>query len=146
MKRIAIFSFFIAFTFSIEAQDYPEQVYSVKGVAIKGYDAVAYYTEGVATKGTTQYTYNWKGAEWLFSSQKNLDLFKSDTDKYSPQYGGYCAWGMKNGYKAKIEPDAWTVYKGKLYLNYNKGIASKWVKNKDGYIITADENWKKFID
>ena len=32
-----------------------------------------------------------------FSSQKNLDMFKSDPEKYAPQFGGYCAYGMGDG-------------------------------------------------
>ena len=136
---ILLVSAFISFTSF--AQKYEEPVYTVDGLAIKGYDAVAYFTENKQVKGSGQYAYEWQGSKWLFASKTNLNLFKSDTEKYLPQYGGYCAWGMKNGYKAKIEPDAWTIHKGKLYLNYSKGIQSKWVKDKDGYIQKADENW-----
>lgn len=33
------------------------------------------------------------------------------------KYGGYCAYGMAKGYKAVIDPAAFTVVGGKLYLN-----------------------------
>lgn len=142
--RFTLLPLLMLFSFLLRAQSYPEPVYTVDGQAIKGYDAVAYFTKGKAVKGAEEFSYVWKGSKWLFSSKENLNLFKSDSKKYTPQYGGYCAWGMKNGYKAKTDPpNAWTIHKGKLYLNYSRGIASKWVKDKDGYIKTADENWEK---
>ena len=60
-----------------------------QGLAIKGYDPVAYFTEGKALKGTEKFTYQWMGAEWRFASAEHLDLFKSNPEKYAPQYGGY---------------------------------------------------------
>lgn len=59
------------------------------GIAIKGYDPVAYFTEGKPVKGNLQFTHEWKGAKWMFSSQEHLDLFAADPEKYAPQYGGY---------------------------------------------------------
>ena len=59
------------------------------GEAIKGYDPVAYFTEGKPVKGSDQFTFQWKGAKWLFSSKENQGLFMSDPEKFAPQYGGY---------------------------------------------------------
>jgi YHS domain-containing protein len=59
------------------------------GIAIKGYDPVAYFTMSKPVKGSDQFTYEWKGAKWLFSNREHLDLFSADPDKYAPQYGGY---------------------------------------------------------
>jgi YHS domain-containing protein len=59
------------------------------GVAIKGYDTVAYFTEGKPVKGDERYSFQWKGAKWLFSSKENQELFMSDPEKFAPQYGGY---------------------------------------------------------
>ena len=146
MIRMTMLSLLMVFSFFLRAQNYKEPVYTVKGFAIKGYDAVAFFTLKKGEKGSEQFSYDWKGSKWLFSSKENLDLFKSDTETYAPQYGGYCAWGMKNGYKAKTDPaNAWIIHNGKLYLNYNQSIKNKWLKDKNGYIKTADENWKKKV-
>jgi YHS domain-containing protein len=59
------------------------------GVAIKGYDTVAYFTMGKPVKGIDEFTYEWNGAKWMFSSREHLDLFAADPEKYAPQYGGY---------------------------------------------------------
>ncbi|HTL06761.1 MAG TPA: YHS domain-containing (seleno)protein, partial [Chitinophagaceae bacterium] len=77
--------------------------------AIHGYDPVAYFTEGKAVKGDKQFTYQWNNATWYFSSQRTLDSFAVSPEKYAPQFGGYCAYGMADGHKAPTEPDAWTI-------------------------------------
>lgn len=141
LPTILLFLFIGATAFS---QDHKAPIYTVSGKAIKGYDPVAYFTLGKPVKGSENYSYIWKGSRWYFSSKKHLDLFKADAEKYAPEYGGYCAWAMKDGDKVKTDPyHAWTIYNGKLYLNYSKNIAEKWSKNKDGYIKQADGFWKK---
>ena len=137
-----LFSLILFSSYALLAQEYPEPVYTVNGKAIDGYDPVAYFTENKPVQGKEEFKLKYQGSIWYFASQKNKELFKASPAKYAPQYGGYCAWGMKNGYKAKVEPyNAWSVYNGKLYLNYNPNVQGKWVKKKDEYIATADENW-----
>src|SRR3546814_1471132 len=59
------------------------------------------------------------GAKWKFASQADLDRFKENPEKYAPQYGGYCAYGVAQGNLVRTEPDQFTVLNGRLYLNYN---------------------------
>jgi len=59
------------------------------GLAIEGYDPVAYFTQGKPLNGSKEFTYTWMGAQWRFTSSQYLDLFKSNPEKYAPQYGGY---------------------------------------------------------
>jgi YHS domain-containing protein len=113
--------------------------------AIKGYDTVAYFTEGQPVKGKDDYVTSYMGAQWLFSSQKNLDLFLSKPTKYAPQYGGYCAYAVSQNYTASTQPELFTVYKGKLYLNYNKSVNQKWTTNKVSFIVDANKNWPKIV-
>lgn len=114
--------------------------------AIKGYDTVAYFTENKAVKGDSDFTYEWKDANWKFSSRENLELFKADPEKYAPQYGGYCAYAVSQNDTAGIDPKQFTVLNGKLYLNYNKSINNKWLKDRDNYIDKADEYWPSLLD
>jgi YHS domain-containing protein len=111
--------------------------------AINGYDTVAYFTAGKAVKGQDNLVTDWMGAKWKFSSQTNLDLFKAAPEKYAPQYGGYCAFGVARGYLVKVEPDQFTVREGKLYLNYDADVQAQWLKDPAGYIKLADA---KFAD
>jgi YHS domain-containing protein len=97
-------------------------VNSAGGVAIKGYDPIAYFTEQRPVKGSEAYEYLWKGASWRFASSEHLSLFKADPEKYAPKYGGYCAYAISQGKIADIDPEAWTVFEGRLYLNLNKDV------------------------
>lgn len=118
-------------------------VFSTEEGAIRGYDAVAYFTEGKEVKGGNGHTYEWRGATWKFASKAHLDSFVASPEKYAPQYGGYCAFGLSNGYKAPTSPDAWTIKNGKLYLNYNQAVRTEWLKAAVKRIEDADKNWAK---
>ena len=115
--------------------------YKETGIAIRGYDTVAYFTLGKPVKGDTQYSVEWSGATWLFSTQEHANLFSGDPEAYAPQYGGYCAYGVAQNYLVKIEVDQWRIVDGKLFLNYDKGVQNKWVKDIPGYIEKADLNF-----
>jgi YHS domain-containing protein len=117
------------------------EIFSNKKGAINGYDAVAYFKENKPIKGDTQFNYQWKDANWYFSSKENLETFKENPEKHIPQYGGYCAYGTSEGHKAPTQPDAWTIVDGKLYLNYNKDVKALWSKNQSELIKKADANW-----
>lgn len=123
------------------ALSYANEVYVTDGVAIHGYDAVAYFTEHKPVKGTSQFTASYQGATFQFSSQPNRDAFVRNPERYAPQYGGYCAYGLARGYKATTEPQAFTIVDEKLYLNYNDEIMKTWRGDTAGYIEKADANW-----
>lgn len=112
--------------------------YKANGIAIRGYDTVAYFTQGQPVEGVSDYAIQWMGATWHFSSQENLDVFVESPESYAPQYGGYCAYGVAQGYLVKIEPDQWTIVDGKLYLNFDKSVQKKWLKDIPGFVSKAD--------
>jgi YHS domain-containing protein len=118
-----------------------DPVYQHGGFAIRGYDAVAYYLQSAPVKGSSQFTYQWRGATWLFASAENRDRFQADPERYAPQYGGYCAYAVSKGHTASIDPEAWKIVDGKLYLNYSKGVQKKWGQDVPGNIVKADKNW-----
>jgi YHS domain-containing protein len=112
-------------------------------VAIEGTDPVAYFTEGKPVAGSSEFEHDWMGATWRFASAKNRDLFAADPEKYAPQYGGYCAWAVSQGYTAKIDPEAWSIVDDKLYLNYSKDVQTQWSQDIPGNITKGDANWPK---
>ena len=116
-------------------------VYVEDGVAIKGADPVAYFTEDTYVQGSDEFTHEWDGATWYFASAENRDAFASEPEAYAPQYGGFCAWAVSQGNTAPIEPTAWKIVDGKLYLNYNADIQARWSEDIPGNIAKADENW-----
>jgi YHS domain-containing protein len=97
-------------------------------------------------KGKAEFSTEWKGATWEFSSAENLEKFKADPEAYAPQYGGYCAYGVSKGGLVKGEPDQWTIVDGKLYLNYSAGVQKTWSKDIPGFISTADKKWPAILN
>jgi YHS domain-containing protein len=144
MKKLLFLLLCISIWQGCSAQKaHQSEIFTTTEGAIKGYDPVAYFNESKPIKGNAQFTYLWKGAKWSFINDKNKQLFVANPEKYTPQYGGYCAYGWAKGYAAKIEPDAWSIVEGKLYLNYDKEVKAMWDKNQTGFIKSANENYQK---
>jgi YHS domain-containing protein len=115
-------------------------------LAVSGYDTVAYFQEAKAVKGDEKFSMNYKGAVWQFKNQANLDAFTLAPDQYAPQYGGYCAWAVAHDNTAKGDPEQWYIHQGKLYLNYDQKIRSKWLKDKEPLIKQADSHWPTVLN
>lgn len=114
---------------------------SKEGVAIKGYDPVAYFTQQKAVMGRDEFTLDWSGSIWKFSSKENLDSFTVNPGKYAPQFGGFCAYGCSENHLAPTDPEAWTIIDQKLYLNYNLKTRVVWLKDTATRIKNANSFW-----
>lgn len=104
---------------------------------------MAYFTERASVKGSEQFTSLWMGAKWLHASAESRDRFQADPERYAPQYGGYCAYAVSEGYTANIDPRAWAIVNGELYLNYSQGVQRKWERQVETRIPAGDANWPK---
>jgi YHS domain-containing protein len=141
-RRRLIFTLGIAATLPMFAQSKAEPIdKDGSGVAIKGYDPVAYFTQSKPVKGAPAFAYEWMNSKWWFASAEDRDEFARDPKKYAPQYGGYCAYGVSQGHTAPIDPEAWTIIDGKLYLNYSKGVKKTWSEAMPKHIDEANRNW-----
>lgn len=122
------------------------QIYAEDGIAIDGSDPVAYFTEGRPVAGKPEHEIAWLGATWRFVSAGNQAVFEADPLSYAPQYGGWCAWAVAEGYTASTIPDAWAIVDGKLYLNFSRGVQRRWERDIPGNIARADANWPAVLD
>jgi hypothetical protein len=113
------------------------------GLALKGYDPVAYFTDRRAVPGLPALQHAWNGATWRFATPANRDLFAKDPEKYAPQFGGYCAWAVSRNYTADVDPDAYEIVSGKLYLNYSRFVQLRWRQRREENIRKGEENWPK---
>jgi hypothetical protein len=115
------------------------------GLALKGFDAVAYFTDGRPVEGSAEFEADWDGAKRRSATGRNRDMFKSEPEKYAPQYGGYCAWAVGHGHTAKGDPEAWKIVGGRPYLDYNQDVKKRREEDVPGYISKGDENWPAFL-
>lgn len=116
------------------------------GAAIGGYDPVAYFEEGRPVKGSPAHTVEHEGVVFRFSTEARRAAFAADPARYAPRYGGWCAYGMARGYKATIDPTAFTFVEGRLYLNYSEEVQALWRTDIPGHVETADRNWPRVRD
>jgi len=121
-------------------------VYAEGGLAVDGTDVVAYFTEGRPVAGDPAFTHDWRGVTWRFASAANRDAFAAEPERYAPQYGGYCAWAVSEGYTASTVPEAWRIVEGKLSLNYPRRIQRRWERDIPGRIAAGDANWPAVLE
>jgi len=107
--------------------------------AIEGYDPVAYFEMVEAVKGSESISHEWLGNKWLFVNEDHKALFSADPISYMPNYGGYCSYDpFTAGHDHEIDPTAWRIVDGELYLFFSEETAThampteKWEKVKAG--------------
>jgi len=115
----------------------------LNNVILKGYDPVAYFTQGKAVMGNPLITSTYNGATYLFASRKDKAEFDKSPAKFEPQYGGYCAYSMSKGERHDIDPTAFRIYKGKLYVCGSPEQLREFSTNMNANISKADQNWLK---
>ena len=111
-------------------------------VTLAGHDVVAYFTEDKAVSGTSKFTASHHNAIYKFSSAANRDTFKKNPHKYTPVYGGFCAYGASVGKKFSVDGKAFKVVEGKLYVNKNLQVYDLWIQDIPGNIRRANRQWK----
>ena len=109
--------------------------------ALNGYDPVSYFSEA-PVKGDPQFSTEYLGVTWIFATQENLDRFTADPDANRPQYGGHCAYALAQSNALVFgDPEVWKLVDGKIYLNFDKSVQQRWIKDIPGNIAKSDPNW-----
>ena len=120
-----------------------EKIFSTVHGAIRGYDPVAYFTKGKPIRGDREFSFEWRGATWYFASAEHLEKFRTRPERYAPAYGGHCAYAMSKGSFAPIDPAAWTIHRGRLYLNFSLEVRELWKQDVEGHIGQAERHWRR---
>ena len=127
---------------SQEAREAGTTLTGADGVAIEGYDPVASFTQDSPARGRPEFSAQHNGATWWFASAEHRDLFIANPESYTPAYGGWCAYGMAEGYAAETDPvNGWTIHDGRLYLNWDAEISSQWNADRASMLEQSETNW-----
>lgn len=117
------------------------------GVGLEGYSPVSYFTKGKPEQGDPRYAATHNGVTYHLTSQRQLDLFNKNPDKYEPQCGGWCAFGMTVEDKFPVDPTKFRVIDDKLYLYLNNDDINAhelWGEGNDSELIQkANKHWDK---
>ena len=114
-------------------------------LALRGYDPVAYFKAGRPVPGKSQFSLVWRGATWRFADADAMEAFEMNPKGYAPEYGGYCAYAMSKGAVAPTVPDAFTVYDGRLYLNYSLDVRTTWKQDIPGNLKKGATYWPEVL-
>lgn len=149
MLKSLLRAFALAFGLALAAPAFADQapVYTgaFSNVGVNGYDVVAYFTDGRPVRGVAQFRTTHQGVEYRFASAAHLAAFRANPARYLPQYGGYCAWAVSQGYTASADPNAWRIVDGRLYLNYSADVQERWERDIAGHIRSANANWPRVL-
>lgn len=151
MKNIIfIFTLFFAlfFTARISAQDKMANNIDNSNIALQGYSPVSYADLGLAQKGVKEFKSEYQKIFYYFTSTEQKATFDKNPEKYLPQYGGYCAFGIYAGAKFNVDPNKFIMKDGKYFLylyNIELDAQQLWLdaKDHDGLVDKASANWKK---
>lgn len=119
------------------------------GVVLNGYDVVSYRTNDKAVKGSSDFSAEYDGVRFYFSSQANKDLFDGSPEVYAPKYNGYCAFAVgKNGAKVPANPETFKMYNGELLVFFNDlyegnkfNTKVPWNEDENELYSKAQHNW-----
>ena len=110
-------------------------------LAAGGYDVTTYFTNAKAVRGSARHELMLKGVTWRFLSEESKARFQANPASYAPQFGGYCAWAVSQGYLASGDPEQWKIVDGKLYLNFNARAKELWEADQAAAIERGNSNW-----
>lgn len=118
---------------------------SQAGIAIQGYDPVSYFADQ-PTPGNPKIISTVAGATYHFVNAENKTKFDAAPEKYIPQYGGFCATAVSEGYTFEVDPTNFNIQDGKLYLYYKGDLDDAkpdWDAAPENRQSAADANWIK---
>jgi len=111
------------------------------GVAARGDDVVALATDLDVVPGLARFTVEHDGVAYYFASEKTMKAFAADPERYVPQYGGFCAFGVAIGKKLDASNRYADIVDGKLYVFLNAVAFDKYKEDKAGTLAKAAQNW-----
>lgn len=112
-------------------------------LGLHGVDPVAFLDIGNRIEGTARYTAVHNGVAYYFSSEANKATFQESPQRYLPQFGGFCTFGVSVAKKFDGNPRFAAVENGKLYVFLNETIFNEFQKDRKGTIRKAEANWRK---
>ncbi len=146
IRRISVFAIALAFSGLAFAQDKKSNNIDDSKIALQGYSPVSYLDLGLAQRGTKQYKSVYKDIAYYFTSAEQKSTFDKNPEKFMPQYGGFCAFGVYAGAKFRVDPTKFIVSNDKYYLFLNDvevDAKQLWLEKRESELVrTANNNWK----
>ena len=124
--------------------DTPASNYTIK-LGLHGYSPVSYFTHNEARPGSPKHTASYNGVTYFFESAEQVETFNADPERFVPAYGGYCAFGASKRKHFVINPEAFKIVEGRLFVfkaNEQVNARDKWnAGNETELTQMADAFW-----
>lgn len=149
MKTLSVHILLVVLTVcSVQAQDKQANNIDNSNIALQGYSPVSYLDLGLAQRGLKDHKSTYAGITYYFTSSEQKEIFDRNPERYLPQYGGFCAFGIYIGAKFRVDPNRFIVQGDKYYLFlYDLEVDAQqlWLgENNHGQLVaTANKNWEK---
>jgi YHS domain-containing protein len=149
MKQFFIFIAFVAISSTtLFAQNNKANNIDNSNIALQGYSPVSYANLSLAQKGLKEFKAMHEGIAYYLTSAEQKATFESNPEKYLPQYGGFCAFGIYAGAKFRVDPNKFINVNGKYFLflnNLELDAMQLWLDEKDHtkLVAAANGNWQK---
>lgn len=112
-------------------------------LGLHGVDPVSAIELGNAFEGSAKFAATYDGVAYYFKSKDSLEKFNASPQKFVPQNGGFCTYGVSVGKKFDGDPNFASIVDGKLYVFLNEDIYKLFLKDESRTIAKADKQWKK---
>ena len=111
-------------------------------LGLHGSDPVALLDHGKNVEGAAIQTAIHDGVSYYFASEENRMTFEANPARYVVQNGGFCTFGVSVNKKFDGDPNFAAVVDDKLYVFLSEEIFNAFMKDKEGTISKAAQNWK----
>jgi len=115
------------------------------GVALDGFDPVSYFNNE-PLRGTPEFRSSIDSDTFYFANRENLEKFEESPAKYTPAYGGYCAYSVAKGNPQRADYSNYKLDGGRLMFFYRNDLEDARVAMEDNmpdYLLQADTNWMR---
>lgn len=116
------------------------------GVAIEGFSPVSYF-DGQVRRGSALFAVEHEGVTYHLANADEVRRFKAKPGRYTPAFGGWCAFGMSVSDKFPIDPEAYLIVNDRLFLFLrNPGIDARalWQQGDERELLKkAEAHWRK---
>ena len=117
------------------------------GVALEGYCPVAYFAVDKAIRGKPEFASTFNDVTYYFVSADAKKAFDAEPAKYTPAFGGWCAFGMAVSDKFPVDPTNFKIIDGRLMpflKNRNVDAQKLWNEGKERELLKkANVHWGK---
>ncbi|MEQ8771137.1 MAG: cysteine hydrolase [Phycisphaerales bacterium] len=116
-------------------------VSGASGIGLDGFDPVSFFESESPRNGSPMIRATHAGATYLFASEESKATFLANPNRFTPQYGGFCAYGVSINILLPVDINTAQVRNDKLYLNVNSDILEKFNADFEGSVSRANVNW-----